>query len=116
MGLLDGVLGQMGGNADVANLAGQLGIRPEMAEKAVAALGQAHQQPGDTAELAAGRTGLDVATIQQIITAIGGESALARFAGEIVSNPQVMALLDRDGDGDAMDDIAGFASGLFGRK
>ncbi|WP_240339165.1 hypothetical protein [Novosphingobium sp. BW1] len=87
-----------------------------MAKNAMVAPRQAHHQPGDPAELAAGRAGFDVATIQQIITAIGGESALARFAGEIVSNPQVMALLDRDGDGDALDDIAGLASGFFGRK
>lgn len=116
MGLLDGVLGQMGGNMDVANLASQLGIDPAMAEKAVAALGQSHQEPGDTAQLAAQKTGLDLGTIQQIISAIGGEGSLAQFASQIVSNPEIMKLLDRDGDGSALDDIADMASSFFGKK
>jgi hypothetical protein len=47
MGLLDGILGQAG-NIDIAGIAGKLGVDPAMAEKAVAALGQAHPEPGDT--------------------------------------------------------------------
>ncbi len=113
MGLLDGILG---GQVDIANMAGQLGIDPGMAEKAVAALGQSHQEPGDTATLAAQKTGLDLGTVQQVIAAIGGEGSLAQFATQITSNPQVMALLDRDGDGQVVDDIANLASGFFGKK
>lgn len=116
MGLLDGMLGQLGGNMDIANLAGQLGIDKGMAEKAVAALGQSHQEEGDTATLAAQKTGLDLGTIQQMMAAIGGEGSLAQFAGQITSNPAIMKLLDRDGDGSAMDDIADMASGFFGKK
>ncbi|MBT0669633.1 hypothetical protein HT136_14795 [Novosphingobium profundi] len=113
MGLLDGILG---GQVDIANMASQIGIDPAMAEKAVAALGQAHQEPGDTASLAAQKTGLDLGTIQQVIAAIGGEGSLAQFAGEIASNPQIMGLLDRDGDGDLSDELTGLASAFFGKK
>ncbi|MCJ2181232.1 hypothetical protein MTR62_00695 [Novosphingobium sp. 1949] len=116
MGLLDGLLGEMGAPIDIANMAGKLGIDPAMAEKAVAALGHAHQQPGDTAQLAAQKTGLDLGVIQQVIAAIGGEGALAQFAGQIASSPEIMKLLDRDGDGSALDDIAGMASSFFGKK
>lgn len=116
MGLLDGMLGQIGANTDVANLANQLGINPAMAEKAVVALGQSHQEPGDTAQLAAEKTGLDLGTIQQMITAIGGEGSLAQFAQQVTANPQLLQMLDRDGDGSVIDDITGFASGFFGKK
>ena len=117
MGLFDGILSQVSEYPDVENLAGKLGIDPAMAEKAIAALGIAHQQPGNTAQLAAGKTGLDVATIQKIIESIGGENSLSQFASQIASNPSMLSgLLDRDGDGSAMDDIAGMAKGLFGKS
>lgn len=45
MGLLDGLLGQLGGNLDVPSLAERVGISPEQAESAVTALAQAHPQP-----------------------------------------------------------------------
>ena len=49
MGLLDGILGQLGGAAGgIEALAEKVGIPKEMAEQAVAALGQSHAEPGDT--------------------------------------------------------------------
>ncbi|MCT2399391.1 hypothetical protein [Novosphingobium mangrovi (ex Huang et al. 2023)] len=117
MGLFDGILSQVSEHADVGNLASQLGIDPAMAEKAIAALGVAHQAPGDTAQLAAGKTGLDLGMIQQIIAAIGGEGSLSEFAGAIASDPsKITALLDRDGDGSAIDDLTDMAKGFFGKS
>jgi len=103
MSLLDGLLGQLAGNIDVANLAAKIGISPELAEQAVQALGAAHHEPGDTAQLAAANTGLPLEQIQQIIGHIGGEGSLAQFA----------ELLKGDG---AADLLGGLASGLLGRK
>ena len=48
MSLLDSILGQVGGNIDVGSIAEKFGIDPAMAEKAVAALGVSHAEPGDT--------------------------------------------------------------------
>jgi len=48
MSILDGILGQIDGNIDVANMAAKLGIDESVAEKAIAALGQAHQESEDT--------------------------------------------------------------------
>jgi hypothetical protein len=116
MGLFDGILGQVGEHADVGSLAGKLGIDPAMAEKAIAALGVAHPQPGDTAQLAAQKTGLDMGTIQQIMGALGGEGGLSALAGQIASDPsRISAFFDKDGDGNPLDDIAGMAKGLFGK-
>ena len=39
MGILDGLLGQLGDNPDLANLAEKVGLSPEHAQSAVAALG-----------------------------------------------------------------------------
>ena len=107
MSLLDGILKNIGGAPDdVVNLAEKVGIDPAMAEKAIAALGQSHQMEGDTVELASAKTGLDTGVLGKIVEQIGGEGSLASFA----------SMLDRDGDGNPLDDIADMASGLFGKK
>ena len=107
MGLLDGILKNIAGAPDdVANLASKLGIDPAIAETAVAALGKAHQDPGDTIEVAAQSTGIDAGVLNQVRDAIGGEGSLASFA----------SMLDRDGDGNPLNDIAGLVGGLFGKK
>ncbi|MDE8651953.1 hypothetical protein [Novosphingobium album (ex Liu et al. 2023)] len=116
MGIFDEVLSQVSGHTDVANLAAKIGIDPAMAEKAIAALGMAHQEPGDTVTLAAEKTGLGAGTLTQIVEQIGGEGSLTEFAGMIAKNPAVLSLLDRDGDGNPINDVIGMASGLFGKK
>jgi len=106
MGLFDSILGQVADNPTVTNMAEKFGIDPELAAKAVAALGEAHQDPGDTIDVASSKTGIDAQMLEQIRDAIGGEGSLGKFA----------SMLDRDGDGNPLDDIAGMASGLFGKK
>ncbi|MFK4873261.1 MULTISPECIES: hypothetical protein [unclassified Novosphingobium] len=117
MGLFDGILGQVSDHPDVANLATKLGLDTGTTEKAIAALGLAHQEPGDTAELAAEKTGLGVGTIQQVIAAIGGEGSLSQFASLVGSDPsKFTAFLDKDGDGSVIDDLTDMAKGFFGKK
>jgi hypothetical protein len=119
MGLLDGILSQVSDHADVANLAAKLGIDPGMAEKAIAALGVSHQEPGDTIAGAAAKTGLDAGTLGQIVNQIGGEGSLTEFANALKDNPQAKGLfdwLDKDGDGNPLDDVADMAKGLFGKE
>lgn len=119
MGVFDGILAQLGGHADVANLADKLGIDPALAEKAIAALGIAHQEPGDTIAGAAARTGLDAGTLGQIVDQIGGEGSLGAFASALKDHPQaasIIGMLDRDGDGNPLNDLAGMAKGLFGKS
>jgi hypothetical protein len=104
MGMFDSILSTVSEHADVQNLAAKIGIDPEMAEKAIAALGIAHQEPGDTAELAAQKTGLDIDTIQSLIGHIGGEGSLGEFASQIAANPSgITSLFDKNGDGSALD-------------
>jgi hypothetical protein len=119
MSILDGILGQLEGTVDIANLATKVGLDPALAEKAIAALGAAHPQPGNTVATAAARTGIDSAILNQIVGHIGGEGALARFSQILAEHPQaasVIGQLDRDGDGNPLDDILGAAGSLFGKS
>lgn len=119
MGIFDSILGQAGQHADVGNLAEKLGIPSELAEKAIAALGQSHGEPGDTIAGAAAKTGLDAGTIGQIVEQIGGEGSLGQYAQALQDNPQLSGVfkwLDQDGDGNPLDDIAGMAGKLFGKQ
>lgn len=120
MSILDEVLKGIGGAPDdVVNLAERVGISPAMAERAIAALGHSHQMQGDTVELAAAQTGLDPSVLTSIVGHIGGEGSLTSFASMLENNPQAKGLLDmldRDGDGSPLNDIAGFARGLFDKK
>ncbi len=107
MSLLDGILKNIGGAPDdVANLAEKVGIDPSMAEKAIAALGQTHQMDGDTVELASEKTGLDAGVLSQIVDQIGGEGSLSSFA----------SMIDKDGDGNPINDVMDMAKGFFGKK
>jgi len=107
MSIFDSILKNIGGAPDdIANLADKVGIDPAMAEKAIAALGHAHQLKGDTVQAAAAQTGLPTGTLKQIVEAIGGEGSLMEFAN----------ILDRDGDGNPLNDIAGIAKGLFDKS
>ncbi len=102
MGLLDGILNQVSDHPDVANLAAKLGIDEETAEKAIAALGMSHQEPGDTIAGAAAKTGLDSSTLTQVVQQIGGEGSLSEFARMLRDHPAASGLLskfDQGGDG-----------------
>jgi len=118
VGLLDGILKQVAGSPDTAAaLAEKVGIDPSLAEKAIAALGRSHAEPGDTVTLAAERSGLDSATLGQIMAQLGGEGALAEIASRMSGDSRFsgfISMLDRDGDGNPLNDVAGIAKGLFG--
>ena len=80
MSLLNGILSQVSDNATVENLAAKVGLSSEEVERAVAALGEAHGQDGDTVTTAAEQTGIPQDKLQEIVGHIGGEGALGRFA------------------------------------
>lgn len=118
MSVFDGILGQVSSAVDVKNMAAKLGIDPAQAKTAIAALAAGHQAKGDTIETAAANSGLDAGLLQQIVGHIGGEGALGQFASMLGEHPdalsQVTRFLDKDGDGNPLNDIAGIAKGLFG--
>jgi ATP phosphoribosyltransferase regulatory subunit HisZ len=116
MSLFDSVLGQLGGNVDVAGIASSLGIDPQVANTAIAALGQAHGQDGDTVETAAANTGIDAGTLNSLVGALGGHEGLGQIASLVSSNPQLVeGLLGQlGGQGGALGGLAGLAGSFFG--
>ena len=84
MGILDGLLSQLGDNADVTNLAAKVGLSPEHVQAAIAALAKFHPMDVDTAEGAAAETGLPTDKLQEIIGHIGArpETPLRALAQE----------------------------------
>jgi hypothetical protein len=107
MSILDGILKNIGGAPDdVVNLAKQIGIDPSMVETAIGALGKTHSMAGDTVTLAAEKTGISPDILNQVVSAIGGEGSLANFA----------SMIDKDGDGNPVNDIMDMAKGLLGGK
>lgn len=119
MSLFDGILEKIAGAPDdVRNLAEKVGVDPSTAEKAIAALGHAHQAQGDTVDLAAAMTGLDTDLLSSIVNHIGGEGSLVEFSNIVKEHPQakgLLEMLDRDHDGNPLNDIAGMAKGLFSK-
>jgi hypothetical protein len=107
MGLLDGILGQVAGNPAITNLAEKIGLSPEQLTAAISALGAAHTQPGDTVAGGAHTTGLSPDVLQQILSHLGGESALgnlgARLGGAI-------------GQAGGLGGMLGGLSGMFGKS
>ena len=85
MSMLDGVLSQMAGNSTVAALAAKVGLTPQQVEMALAALGNAHRQPGDTVTQAARQTGLPQDKLSQIVGHLGGEGSLGAI-GAMLEN------------------------------
>lgn len=93
MSILNGLLGQVSDTATIQNLASKVGLSPEQVEQAVAALGQAHAQEGDTVTAAAQQTGLPQDKLNEIIGHIGGEGALGRFASLLVQDGEAGSIL-----------------------
>lgn len=120
MSILDSVLGQISGaSGGIAGIAEKVGISPEMAEKAVAALGNSHEAVGDTVSMAAEKTGISPDILQNIMGSIGGEGGLGAIASSLKDNPQiasVFSMIDKDGDGNPINDLTDMAKGLFGKE
>ena len=93
MSILNSILGQVSGDATVQNLASKVGLSPEQAEQAIAALGQAHAQEGDTVQTAAQDTGLPADKLWQIVQHLGGEGSLGQFASLLEAQGGASSLL-----------------------
>jgi hypothetical protein len=120
MSILDSILGQVNEHVDIKNLAAKIGLEPDQVERAVASLAKSHTAPGDTVATAAAETGLEEGKLSQIVEQIGGEGSLGQFSQLLQGDESLMSkmtgFLDRDGDGNPLNDLTGLAKGLFGKK
>jgi len=115
-GFLDGIIG----NLD--DIAARVGIPPEQIQSVTESLGARIQGgAGQTEALAATASehGLSLEKLQGVLAGLGGTGALERIGidpakGDILG--QVTGFLDKDGDGNAIDDLTDMAKGFFGRN
>ena len=134
MGMLDDLLAQAGGNIDIAGMASKFGIDPAMAQAALGQLLPQIADPGvDNAQAVAdvaGKTGLDAGALggmlPQLVQAVQGAGGSGGVLGQVMAGlggagaaggaggmlGQVSGMLDRDGDGNPINDIMG----MFGKK
>lgn len=80
MGMLDGILSQVGSQFNVQAIAEKVGLPADKIESAIAALGVAHSQPTDTVETAAESSGISADKLGDIMNQLGGENALSKVA------------------------------------
>jgi ATP phosphoribosyltransferase regulatory subunit HisZ len=93
MSILNSILGKVSGDATVQNLAAKVGLSPEQAEQALAALAHAHTQDGDTVQTASQNTGIPSDTLSQIVQHVGGEGSLGQFASLLEAQGGASSLL-----------------------
>ena len=98
MSMFDGLLGSLGGAVNLEELAARAGITPEQLAGVTTSL-QGHLQGGaahaDALQQAAADHGLSLESLQGIFAQGGALSGLT-------------AMLDRDGDGNPLNDLGGF--------
>jgi hypothetical protein len=131
MGMLDELLAQAGGNIDIAGLAGKAGLDPAMVQGALGQLLPQIADPGVNNAQAvadvASSTGLNAgalgALLPQLLQAVQGAGGQGGALEQVMAGlnggggaggllGQVGGMLDRDGDGNPINDIIG----MFGKK
>ena len=137
MGIFDGIGGSLQEQAAKA-IAAKMGIDPSMAEMAIGALTKNHPAPVDTIQQSAQDTGISSDILSQIVGQIGGEGGLGALVGALGGAAPgqeqqqeaasegglggilaglggmsgIAKMLDRDGDGNPLNDLAG----MLGKK
>jgi hypothetical protein len=103
MGILDGLLDNVGGIAE------KLGLPAEKAQEIAASLTEKLSGDGDKMQAIqdlAAEHGISVDKIKDMLGGDGEGSILGKVTG----------FMDKDGDGNPLNDLAGMAKGLFGGK
>ncbi|APE29196.1 hypothetical protein [Aurantiacibacter gangjinensis] len=106
MSIFDQIKNAAHNHPTVKNMAEKIGIDQETAERAIAALTEGHHAEGDTMQVAADKSGIDQGVLSQVMEHVGGEGSLQNF----------MQILDRDHDGNPLNDITSAAGKLFGKN
>ena len=102
MGILDGLLGQLG---NLEELGEKLGLPADQVKSLAAQLPAQLQAGGNPIEALAeiaGKFGVSQEQIQSLIGQLGGGAG------------GLMGMLDKNGDGNPLDELGGIAKGLFG--
>lgn len=115
---LNDLLGQSG-NIDLGALGAQVGLDPAQVQQGIGAIlaRLGGGESGDAAAAgAAAETGLSLDSLQALLPALQaqlGQGGLDGLMAQFTGQGGILSGLDRDGDGNPINDIAGMARGLF---
>lgn len=119
------IITQLGGADGLKDLGAKFGLNPDDALKAAHGLLE-HANAGDPAavtQAAAAKTGIDVGALGGMLPGLmgmlGGAGGIAeQFSKQLSAGPLggVMSMIDKDKDGNVVEDIIDLAGGLFGKK
>jgi hypothetical protein len=105
MSMFDGILGNLGGLQAIAD---KLGLQPEQMQALMSEI-SAKISGGNTDISALASTaaehGVSADKLQELLGQFGGADGIMGSLG---------GMLDKDGDGNPLNDLAGLAKGLFG--
>lgn len=110
MTILDGLLGH------VDDIAAKLGLPADQAKTMLSGLAEQLQNGGDVSQIigdTAAKFGVSPETLQSLT---GGDGPLAGLMAKLGGAGGMLGALDKDGDGNPINDIADMAKGLFGGK
>ena len=125
--MLDKIMDMLPGSFDLDELAGSVGMTADEVKNGGEALFSKLKDGSldsvDAVKEVAAETGLDPEKLQGLLPALAekagldGESGLMeKLGGEDGLLGKVGGFLDRDGDGNPLNDIGDMAKGLFGKK
>lgn len=110
MSILDGLLGQ------VDDIAAKLGLPADQAKTMLSGLTEQLRNGGDVTQVlgeTAAKFGVSPDTLQSLT---GPDGPLGGLMAKLGGADGMLSGLDKDGDGNPLNDIADMAKGLFGGK
>lgn len=121
------IITQLGGADGLKDLGAKFGLSPEQtAQAAQGLLEQATAggaDPAQIAQAAAQKTGIDMGALQGMLPGLmgmmGGAGGMAeQLSKQLSAGPLggVLSMIDKDEDGNVVEDIIDMAGGLFGKK
>ncbi|HET8613420.1 MAG TPA: hypothetical protein VFL92_11705 [Sphingomonas sp.] len=118
MGLFDSLMSNAG-NVDIDALAAKVGLDPDQVKQGGEALlghlASGQHDADSAASAASAQTGIAADKLQALLPALQGALGNAGEGGLAGMASKLGGMLDRDGGGNPVNEIAGFAKGLFGK-
>ena len=123
MSMLDGILGQLGGVVNLDEIAGKIGITTDELKQGGESLFSklsSGENPTEAVQQAAAESGVDASKLQELLPNLaekfgmdGQDGLLSKLTGEGGLLSSVTGFLDRDGDGNPINDVTNMIGGFF---
>ena len=123
MSMLDGILNQLGGVVNLDEIAGKVGMTTDELQQGGESLFSklsSGENPAVAVQQAAAETGLDASKLQELLPSLaekfgmdGQDGLLSKLTGEGGLLSGVTGFLDRDGDGNPINDVTDMIGGFF---